>query len=72
LLWSQVILSLQLSFAVIPLILFTNDRQKMGRFANPLWIKVLAWVTAGLVVVLNAKLVFDFFAPNAWQKALGL
>jgi len=72
LLWSQVILSLQLSFAVIPLILFTNDRQKMGRFANPLWIKVLAWVTAGLVVVLNAKLVFDFFAPNVWQKALGL
>jgi len=65
LLWSQVILSLQLSFAVIPLILFTNERQKMGRFANPLWIKVLAWLTAGLVVALNAKLVFDFFVPAA-------
>jgi manganese transport protein len=59
LLWSQVILSLQLSFAVIPLILFTNDKRKMGRFANPLWIKVLGWTTAGLIVVLNVKFVLD-------------
>jgi manganese transport protein len=59
LLWSQVILSLQLSFAVIPLILFTDDKRKMGSFANPRWIKVLAWTTAGLIVLLNAKFVFD-------------
>jgi manganese transport protein len=38
LLLSQVILSLQLSFAVVPLVLFTSDRQKMGRFANPTWL----------------------------------
>src|SRR3989338_2026778 len=37
---SQVVLSLQLSFAVIPLVWFTSDRQKMGRFANPLWLKI--------------------------------
>jgi manganese transport protein len=40
LIWSQVILSMQLSFAVIPLLLFTDNRAKMGTFANPLWIKV--------------------------------
>jgi manganese transport protein len=72
LIWSQVILSFQLSFAVIPLILFTNDREKMGRFANPLWIKILASAGATLIIVLNAKLIFDFFAPDSWLKALGI
>jgi manganese transport protein len=56
---SQVILSLQLSFAVIPLILFSSDRRKMGEFANAAWIKVLAWATAGIIVVLNVKFLFD-------------
>jgi manganese transport protein len=59
LLWSQVILSLQLSFAVIPLILFTDDKRKMGPFANPRWIKILAWSAAALIVLLNVKFVFD-------------
>jgi manganese transport protein len=58
---SQVVLSLQLSFAVIPLILFTSDRKKMGDFASPLWIKLLAWTTAGIIVVLNLKYLLDFF-----------
>ena len=58
---SQVILSLQLSFAVIPLVLFTSDRAKMGPFANPLWIKILAWITAGIIVALNLKFLLDFF-----------
>jgi manganese transport protein len=62
---------MQLSFAVIPLLLFTNDRKKMGRFANPVWIKVLAGVSATIIVVLNLKLLFDFFAPESWQKAIG-
>src|SRR5438270_3178125 len=44
---SQVILSFQLSFAVIPLILFTSDRSKMGEFTNGVWLKILAWLTAG-------------------------
>lgn len=58
---SQVILSFQLGFAVIPLILFTNDPKKMGEFANPLWIKILAWACAVLIIGLNLKFVLDFF-----------
>ena len=72
LIWSQVILSMQLSFAVIPLLLFTNSRAKMGRFANPLWIKTLAAISATVIVILNLKLLFDFFAPESWQHALGI
>jgi manganese transport protein len=53
---SQVVLSVQLSFAVIPLVMFTSDRAKMGAFANPTWLKVLAWGAALLIVVLNAWL----------------
>src|SRR5215468_6955640 len=60
LVFSQVVLSLQLSFAVIPLILFTSDRRKMGEFANPPAIKWLAWTTAGSMVALNAKYLVDF------------
>jgi len=56
---SQVILSLQLPFATIPLIHFTSDTKKMGVFANRTWIKVLAWSIAAIIVALNLKLVFD-------------
>ncbi len=69
--WSQVILSMQLGFAIVPLLIFTNDRAKMGQFTNPLWIKVLAGVTALIIIVLNLKLLFDFFAPQSWQTATG-
>jgi manganese transport protein len=58
---SQVILSLQLSFAVIPLVIFTGDKKKMGQFASPLWLQCLAWGTAALIVLLNGKYLFDFF-----------
>jgi manganese transport protein len=58
---SQVILSLQLSFAVVPLVMFTSDHKKMGEFANPLWVKVLAWLTAAIIVTLNVKYLLDFF-----------
>ena len=54
---SQVVLSLQLSFAVIPLIHFTSDRRNMGEFATPWWGRVLAWASATIIVGLNAKLV---------------
>ncbi len=67
LIWSQVILSMQLPFAVIPLIRFTSERAKMNEFVNPLWIKLLAWPVAAIIVVLNLKLLFDFFAPESWQ-----
>jgi manganese transport protein len=58
---SQVILSLQLPFAVVPLVLFTSDRRKMGEFASPVWVKVLAWITATIIIVLNVKLLADTF-----------
>jgi manganese transport protein len=54
---SQVILSLQLSFAVIPLVLFTSDRAKMGPFANSSWMKGLAWVVTAVIVLLNGYLI---------------
>jgi manganese transport protein len=56
---SQVILSLQLSFAVIPLIHFTSNRCNMGPFATPWWGQVLAWLAAAIIVALNGKLVLD-------------
>jgi manganese transport protein len=54
---SQVILSLQLSFAVVPLVHFTSDRRKMGQFATPTWVAVLAWAAVGVIIALNVKLV---------------
>jgi manganese transport protein len=71
LLWSQVLLSMQLGFAVVPLLLFTGDKTKMGRFVNPRWIQALAWICAALIIALNLKLLFDFFAPRSWPTALG-
>ncbi len=56
LLFSQVVLSLQLSFAVFPLVMFTSDRDKMGRFANPPLLKVLAYLVAGVIAALNILL----------------
>jgi manganese transport protein len=56
---SQVVLSLQLAFAVIPLIHFTSNRRNMGSFATPLWGRALAWSSASIIVALNAKLVSD-------------
>jgi manganese transport protein len=56
---SQVVLSLQLSFAVVPLIHFTSDRRHMGPFATPKWAQALAWLTAAVIVGLNSKLVLD-------------
>jgi manganese transport protein len=65
-----VILSLQLSFAVIPLILFTSDKAKMGEFASALWVKILAWITAGIIVILNLKYLADFFGITAFVMKL--
>jgi manganese transport protein len=56
---SQVILSMQLPFAIIPLIHFTNDRSRMGVFANAVWVRVLAWGTAAIIVALNLRLAFS-------------
>lgn len=56
---SQVILSMQLSFAVIPLILFTNNPKKMGSFANSWYMKLIAWVVATIILTLNLYLLYD-------------
>ena len=61
LLLSQVILSMQLPFAVIPLVMFVSDRRKMGAFVISRWTAAVAWVVAGIIVVLNVKLLYDTF-----------
>jgi manganese transport protein len=60
---SQVIINMQLPFAVIPLIRFTNDPGRMGEFANRSWVKVLAWITAAVIVGLNFWLIADVTTP---------
>jgi manganese transport protein len=61
LVFSQVLLSMQLPFAVIPLVRFVTDREKMGRFVIAPWLASLAWAIAAIIVVLNMKLLFDTF-----------
>lgn len=58
---SQVILSMQLSFAVVPLVMFTSDRRVMGDFVNPFWLKVFAWAVAMIIVGLNLWLLVQTF-----------
>ena len=58
---SQVVLSLQLSFAVFPLVMFTSDRGKMGTFASPGWMKALAWFVAAVIAALNVYLLPDLY-----------
>ncbi len=77
LLLSQCILSMQLPFAIIPLIHFTSDRSRMGSFANRLWVKTLAWIAAAIIVALNLRLavqvIGDWMAhAGAWRPVLWL
>jgi manganese transport protein len=58
---SQVVLSLQLPFAVFPLVMFTGEKAKMGPFANPGWVKALAWSVAIVIAALNAWLLYQTF-----------
>jgi manganese transport protein len=67
LLLSQAIISMQLPFAVIPLIRFTNDRSRMGVFVNRPWVKTLAWATAAVILGLNLWLIVDQTTP--WVTA---
>jgi manganese transport protein len=66
---SQVVLSMQLPFAVIPLLHFTSDRQRMGTFANPRWVRALGWVAAAIIVTLNLRLAVQTVA--GWLAAAG-
>ena len=56
---SQVVLSMQLGFAVWPLLRFTGEKEKMGEFTNPLWIKILGWTCAVIIIGLNVKYLWD-------------
>ncbi len=59
LIFSQVILSFQLPFAIVPLIRFTASREKMGALVSPRWLTGSAWVIAAIIIALNTKLLFD-------------
>jgi manganese transport protein len=61
LIFSQVVLSMQLSFAVFPLVMFTSDKLKMGEFVNPLWRKVLSYAVAVVIAALNVWLLTQIF-----------
>jgi len=63
---SQVILSLQLSFAVVPLVMFTADRSKMGELVAPRWLTALAMLTAAIIIALNVKLLVDQVIGWTW------
>jgi manganese transport protein len=64
---SQVVLSLQLPFAVVPLIQFTSQRHRMGEFASPRWVQVLGWVAAAIIISLNVRLVMA--QVGRWTQA---
>jgi manganese transport protein len=64
LVFSQVILSMQLSFAVVPLVLFTNSKAKMGEFANKLWLKIVIWIITAIIVTLNIYLLIETIFNN--------
>jgi manganese transport protein len=61
---SQVVLSLQLPFAIVPLVMFTADRSKMGALIAPRWVTALAAITAAVIIALNIKLLVDFALGN--------
>jgi manganese transport protein len=61
---SQVILSLQLSFAVVPLVMFTNDKMKMGELVNPMSLKIVASIVACVIALLNAYLAWQFVSGS--------
>jgi manganese transport protein len=69
LIFSQVVLSMQLPFAVIPLIHFTSDRTKMGEFANRPWVQVLAWGSASIIIILNIFLLIS--SVREWLDEAG-
>jgi manganese transport protein len=64
LIFSQVILSLQLPFALIPLLHFTSNRKKMGEFASKMWVMILAWGAASLITLLNLKYIYDLIIES--------
>lgn len=72
LIFSQVILSLQLPFAVVPLVRFTSDRTRMGEFVSPLWMKILAFVVSSIIIGLNCWLVSNYINEFLIIPVIGL
>ena len=68
---SQVVLSMQLGFAVWPLMRFTGEKAKMGEFANGPWIKTIGWTITLVIISLNVKLLIDTFVPEAFISSIG-
>ena len=69
LVFSQVVLSMQLSFAIFPLMKFTSDPKLMGAFANPLWVKILGYAICTLIASLNVALLFQVLGAG-WMAVL--
>jgi manganese transport protein len=77
LIFSQVLLSMQLGFAIVPLIHFVSDKEKMGKFVISLPVKIISWIVCVIIIILNIKLIYDeeaavFGNPEAtvWAKIL--
>ena len=66
---SQVVLSLQLPFAVLPLVYFTAQKSKLGELVAPRWLSVFAWVIAAAIIILNVKLIVDFMSGGLGGSA---
>ena len=56
---SQVILAFQLPFAIVPLVMFTRDKTKMGALVSPAWLTAVAALIAGIIIALNMKFLWD-------------
>ncbi|MGH7856203.1 MAG: divalent metal cation transporter [Candidatus Binatia bacterium] len=69
LVFSQVVLSMQLSFAIFPLMKFTSDEKLMGEFANPLWVKIVGYLICGTIAALNVALLFQVLGAG-WMALL--
>jgi manganese transport protein len=67
---SQIVLAMQLGFAVWPLMRFTGEKAKMGEFVNSVWVKILGWSTTMLIIILSAKYLFDELMPESVLKAV--
>ena len=63
LVFSQVVLSMQLSFAVVPLVMFTGSKAKMGEFVNKPWLKFVAYIISGIIIILNLYLLKETIFP---------
>jgi manganese transport protein len=69
---SQVVLSMQLSFAIFPLLMFTSDRKRMGDFVNPLWLKITGYLVCTVIAALNLKLLWDTIGAAWFSTAVAV